>query len=95
MPPLAGFVGKLFVLLSAVEDRRLWLVAVGALNVAISLYYYLMVIRRAYLYAPASPQPIVIDRLSRIVLYVLLAGIVAIGTVQEPFLRLISSAIAF
>ncbi|MEK7361976.1 MAG: proton-conducting transporter membrane subunit, partial [Pseudomonadota bacterium] len=31
VPPLAGFVGKLLVLLATAESRRLWLVAVGAL----------------------------------------------------------------
>ena len=95
VPPLAGFVGKLLVLLSAVEGHRLWLAAIGALNVAISLYYYLMVVRRMYLLAPASPQPIAVDGISRIVLLLLLLGIVVIGTVQDPFLRLVSSAVTF
>ncbi|HBQ38752.1 MAG: hypothetical protein A3I71_04820 [Omnitrophica WOR_2 bacterium RIFCSPLOWO2_02_FULL_63_16] len=95
VPPLAGFVGKLLVLLSAVESHRLWLAAIGGLNVAISLYYYLCVVRRMYLLKPASSKPIAVDGISRAVLFLLLLGIVIIGTVQEPFLRLLSSAIAF
>ena len=95
VPPLAGFVGKLFVLLAAVEAQRVWLVAVGAVNVAISLYYYLLVVRRVYLLQPASTRPIAVDSLTRLALVALLIGIVVIGTCQDPFLRFISSAIAF
>jgi NADH-quinone oxidoreductase subunit N len=92
VPPLAGFVGKLLVLLSAAETGRLWLLAVGAVNVAISLYYYLLVVKRMYLEAPAAASPIRPDPLTKIVLAVLVLGILAVGTVQEPFLQLIASS---
>jgi len=95
VPPLAGFVGKLLVLLATVEDKRLWLAAIGALNVAISLYYYLMVVRRMYLLAPEATSPITLDRLSRVALLALTAGILLIGIFQDPFLRLIASAMRF
>jgi hypothetical protein len=48
-----------------------------------------------YLLKPASSEPIAVDGISRIVLLLLIISIVAIGTVQAPFLRLISSAITF
>ena len=86
MPPLAGFVGKLLVLLATMDSGRLWLVIIGALNVVISLYYYLMVVRRMYLLPPASPQPIAVDGLTRLTLFFLIGGIALIGIVQEPFL---------
>jgi len=92
VPPLAGFAGKLFVLLATVESRRLWLVGIGAVNVAISLYYYLMVVKRMYLDPPLSPSPISVDGFTTVVLAVLLLGIFAIGIVQQPFLRAITSA---
>ena len=95
VPPLAGFSGKLLVLLAAVQDQRLWLAGIGAVNVAISLYYYLMVVRRMYVLPAPSAQPIRVDGLSRAVLFTLVAGILVIGIVQEPFLRLINSAIQF
>ena len=48
LPPTAGFMGKLF-LLSAAWDRGYnWLVVVAALNTAISIYYYLNLVRHAY-----------------------------------------------
>lgn len=48
LPPTAGFMGKLFLLSSAWNRGYDWLVVVAALNTAISIYYYLNLIRHAY-----------------------------------------------
>ena len=92
VPPLAGFVGKLLVLLSTVESGRVWLAALGALNVAISLYYYLMVVKRMYMDAPRNPSPIPVSGLTRAALAGLVLGILVVGLVQEPFLARIALA---
>lgn len=93
VPPLAGFVGKLLVLLRTVESGRLWLVAIGAINVVISLYYYLLVVKRMYLDAPHDPSPIAVNPLAKTVLGLLILGIVLVGAFQEPFVDLIASAV--
>lgn len=93
VPPLAGFVGKLLVLLATVESGRLWLVVLGAVNVAISLYYYLLVVKRMYLDAPLVSSPISVHPITKVTLGFLLIGILALGIFQEPFLRLIASAV--
>jgi NADH-quinone oxidoreductase subunit N len=93
VPPLAGFVGKFFVLLATAESHRLWLVAIGAVNVAISLYYYLMVVKRMYLEAPRSTSPVRVAPLTSAVLAFLVLGILAVGIFQEPFLQRIASAL--
>ncbi len=90
VPPLAGFTGKLLVLLAAVASQRVWLVGIGAVNVAISLYYYLMVVKRMYLGKPSSSAPITVDAITQGTLVFLLLGIFAIGMVQGPFLKTIS-----
>jgi len=93
MPPLAGFAGKLLVLLAAADSRQLALVALGAVNVVISLYYYLMVVKRMYLGNPAATAPIPLSGLTKASLSVLVLGILLIGIVQEPFLQQISLAV--
>ena len=96
VPPLAGFVGKLFVLLATAEVGRFWLLGVGAVNIAISLYYYMMVVRRMYvLPAAGAPSSIAVDPLSRLALFALTAGILLVGIVQSPFLTTITRAISF
>ena len=92
VPPLAGFVGKLLVLLAGVDSHRLWLVAIGAVNVAISLYYYLTVVKRMYFDAPSTSAPIRVTPLTTVVLALLALGILAVGIVQEPFAALAASA---
>ena len=93
VPPMAGFVGKLLVLLAATEGHRLWLVAIGAVNVAISLYYYLMVVKRVYLDPPQTTSPIPMPLLTKVVFSFLVVGILLVGIFQEPFLRTIASAV--
>lgn len=94
VPPLAGFVGKLLVLLAATEARQLWLVAIGAVNVVISLYYYLMVVKRMYLDAPAGAAPVAVNGVTKLLLAVLVCGTLVIGIFQEPFLQQIHLAIS-
>jgi proton-translocating NADH-quinone oxidoreductase chain N len=48
LPPTAGFVGKLFLLTSAWNKGYDWLVITAAVNTAISIYYYLSLVRHAY-----------------------------------------------
>ncbi|MFZ5618324.1 MAG: NADH-quinone oxidoreductase subunit NuoN [Pseudomonadota bacterium] len=44
VPPTAGFFGKLFVFLAAVEEGMVWLAVVGAVMSVVSAYYYLRII---------------------------------------------------
>ena len=43
IPPLAGFMGKLYIFSAAVKAKLYWLAVIGVLNSAISVYYYLRV----------------------------------------------------
>ena len=43
-PPTAGFVGKFYIFKAAVGAGHIWLVIIGAINTAISAFYYLRVI---------------------------------------------------
>ena len=87
VPPLAGFFGKFLLLLATVKSGLFWLAVVGGINVVISLYYYLLVIKRAFLLPPASNAPIAIGLSMRLALYACLAGILLVGLFQQPFLH--------
>ena len=43
IPPLGGFMAKFYVFSAAVKERFYWLVIIGVLNSAVSVYYYLRV----------------------------------------------------
>ncbi len=51
MPPTAGFFGKFYIFQSAMEvpdNQLVWLVIVGIVNSAISIYYYLRIVTAMY-----------------------------------------------
>ncbi len=93
VPPLSGFFGKFLLLLSAVGEGYFWLAVVGAAAVVISLYYYLVLVKRMYVDPPDDPTPIPVAIPVRIALYVCLLGMLGIGIWQEPFLRLSYAAV--
>ncbi|HEU6446707.1 MAG TPA: NADH-quinone oxidoreductase subunit N [Gaiellaceae bacterium] len=54
LPLTGGFVGKFYVFAAAYEAGWWWLVVAGVIATAISLYYYLAVIRSMYMRMPAE-----------------------------------------
>jgi NADH-quinone oxidoreductase subunit N len=61
IPPLAGFFGKLYVFMEALDQRSpersvtlLWLVALGLFNSVVSAFYYVRVLRAMYLRPPGE-----------------------------------------
>ena len=54
LPPTAGFIGKLFILLALIRARLDGLAVLLVLTSVISLYYYLRVVRYMYMEAPAA-----------------------------------------
>jgi len=51
MPPTGGFFAKFYIFKSAMEtygDQLLWLVVIGVINSAISIYYYLRIVTAMY-----------------------------------------------
>ncbi len=57
IPPTPGLAGKWFLFSAVVESGHLWLVLVAAINATISLYYYLLVVKAAYLAPPKDDTP--------------------------------------
>ena len=61
IPPLAGFVGKIYLFAAAVEAGFVWLVVIAVVNSVAALFYYLMVVRQMYVAEPAeAPAPLAI-----------------------------------
>ncbi len=92
VPPLAGFFSKFFVFWAAAKSGLPWLVLLGAVNVAISLYYYLNVIRLVYFEKSGNESVIVLNLASRYLLFVLIGGIIAVGIWQAPFFQVTTQA---
>ena len=57
IPPTIGFTGKLLVFAAAMQKGYFTLVLIAMINVVISLYYYLLVLKAAYLQEPQEEKP--------------------------------------
>jgi NADH-quinone oxidoreductase subunit N len=82
VPPTAGFFGKFFLLLAGASKGNYILISIAALNMVISFYYYLRVVKAIFMDANEQPiQRLTIPRISTAALYICVAGIVFVGVV--------------
>ncbi len=88
IPPLAGFVGKLYLFAAGWEGGQAFLVVVGALVSVVALYYYLRVALEAYIRDPDDPTPITVARPLGIALGVCVVMTLAIGIYPRPWVAL-------
>jgi len=80
IPPTAGFFGKLFLLVAGASRGNYWFIAIAALNMIISLYYYLRIIRSVFMDKNEQPLgPVGKDSDSRFALLLCAVGIVMVG----------------
>lgn len=93
IPPLAGFIGKFFLFSAVVEADSahlglLWLVILAIVMSAVSFYYYLQVLKRAYvLDADESAPAIKVPPLMMFALAVLAGLVILLGCVPSLLLR--------
>jgi NADH-quinone oxidoreductase subunit N len=94
IPPLAGFFGKFLVLLAAMQQGLTWVALLGLLAVAVSLYYYLNLIKKMYVDENINEKAITFSEGSRGYLIILMIAIIFIGVVQAPFYTFATNAAA-
>ena len=92
VPPLAGFIGKLYIFIAAINEGLYTLITVGLINIIISLYYYLVIVKKMYINEPHDLTPLTISGPMRAVLYVGLAGTLIIGIYPQPFIDWVVAA---
>ena len=57
IPPLAGFFGKMWVIVAAIDAGMLWLAASALIASVVSCYYYIKVVKVMYFDEPAAFAP--------------------------------------
>jgi len=93
IPPTIGFTGKFLVFIAALEKGYFALVLIAMINVVISLYYYLMILKAAYLMEPEKVQPeIQLSIPSKILTGALVAVMVVVGIYPHHLIELTRAA---
>ena len=99
VPPLGGFFGKFYLFAAAVgQDARhfglLWLVVVGILMSAVSLYYYLIVLKHMYVEAAADDSRIETPTYLNAALGLVALAVILLGVFPQPTLTLLNSLLS-
>ncbi|HVS98790.1 MAG TPA: NADH-quinone oxidoreductase subunit N [Puia sp.] len=82
IPPTAGFFGKFFLLMAGAGKGNYVFIVIAALNMVISLYYYLRVIKVIFMETQPQPLPkLKIHLMPNIAFIVCLTGILVTGLV--------------
>jgi NADH-quinone oxidoreductase subunit N len=97
IPPTAGFIGKFYLFLAAVNAGLAWLAVVAVLFAAASAYYYLRVVLVMYMRDPlgfgALEPRFVTSPAAGLVVACAAAGVVLLGLFPDPLLSLAAQAV--
>jgi NADH-quinone oxidoreductase subunit N len=100
IPPLAGFFGKFYLFVTVLAATPgsmglLWLVVLAIAMSAVSLYYYLRVLKRVYVAPPtAESGKLHSPMLSQILMLLLASAVVLLGCAPQLLLRWILAAVS-
>jgi NADH-quinone oxidoreductase subunit N len=94
IPPTIGFTGKFLVFNAAMERGYFLLVFIAMINVVVSLYYYIQVVRAAFLLEPDKEMPAIgLSAPATILTAVMVVVIVAGGIFPRYLFQLATAAI--
>ncbi len=87
LPPLAGFFGKLYMFMEALDQGAtrpgrmtlLWLVALGLLNSVVSAFYYVRVLRAMFLRPPDPDSTPLAPPVRPVAASIMIATVVVVG----------------
>lgn len=96
IPPTAGFIGKFYLFMAAVNAGLTWLAVVGLVFAAVSAFYYLRVVMVMYMREPSSEQELetrlALSPTAMVVLAFAVAGVVFLGVYPGPLVSIATSS---
>ncbi|MGB0909558.1 MAG: NADH-quinone oxidoreductase subunit N [Nitrospirales bacterium] len=97
IPPTAGFMGKFYLFMAAVNAGLAWLAVIGLIFAAISAFYYLRVVMVMYMREPAESQEndthLALTPATSVVLACAIAGVIFLGIFPGPLVSVTTSAV--
>ncbi|ULQ52197.1 NADH-quinone oxidoreductase subunit N [Flavihumibacter fluvii] len=96
IPPTAGFFGKFFLLFAGAAKGNYVLVTIAAMNMIISFYYYLRVIKAIFMDKAEQPiRPLAIPAYPKLAFVICISGIVFVGFARFVYDYIHSLSIGF
>ncbi len=93
IPPLVGFVAKIYIFSAAIKSNSISLAIAIALNSAVAAYYYFKVVKAMYLTPPETSAPLKNPLPIKIAVGTTLLGVLLIGLWPVQVIRLVEQSI--
>jgi NADH-quinone oxidoreductase subunit N len=94
IPPTAGFMGKFYLFMSAINAGYTWVVIIAVLFSAISAYFYLRVVMFMYMREPKETVELAKSPALGLALGVTVTAVIFIGVLPSAFINFARVAIA-
>ena len=88
IPPTAGFMGKFYLFMSAIDAGYMWVVVIAVIFSAISAYFYLRIVMYMYMKEPKETVLITTSPSMSLALAITLIGVIAIGVLPSSVVHL-------
>ena len=96
IPPTAGFFGKFFLIMAGAGKGNYVFITIAALNMIISLYYYLKVVKAIFMDANEQPiEKLSINTLPKLAMIICMLGVVSIGFIHPIYDYIYSLSFGF
>jgi len=94
IPPLAGFIGKIYIFSAAVKANAIVIAVAIAINSAIAAYYYFKVVKAMYLSETQNTERFTNPLPIKIVVAATLLGTFLIGLFPAQFIKIVEQSLA-
>ncbi len=96
IPPTAGFFGKFFLIMAGAGQGNYLLISIAAINMIVSLYYYLKVVKAIFMDANENPiEKLRIPPSPRLAFFICIAGILLTGLMSYVYEYIFSLSTGF
>jgi NADH-quinone oxidoreductase subunit N len=93
IPPLAGFFGKYYVFVSAIQSNLTWLAIIGVLSSVISVYFYIRVVVVMYFKDASEDFKIDVSSYSLAAVIITALLVLVFGILPDTLMNLITAVI--
>jgi len=93
IPPTAGFIGKFYIFMSAINAGYTWLVLVAVIFSAISAYFYLRIVMYMYMRDPKTEVVLTTSFTNGVAPGITTAAVLIIGVLPSALLNLARAAV--
>ncbi len=86
IPPTAGFFGKFFLLMAGAGQGNYLFITIAALNMVVSLYYYLKVVKAIFMDSNENPiKKLMVPASPKLALFICSTGIILTGVMSYVY----------